>query len=138
VVDRGVVQARIAKMRQYVALLRRIGDMSDERRFVSDPLVHGNAERYLQLAIQAVLDISNHIAADMSLGLPADHRALFTLLARRRVLSNRLADKLTSMAGFRNILVHEYLEIDRHLVYRALKENLGDFERFIRAVSKLL
>ena len=42
------------------------------------------------------------------------------------------------LAGFRNVLVHEYLEIDRHRVYRALEDDLGDFEKFVRAVSKLL
>jgi uncharacterized protein YutE (UPF0331/DUF86 family) len=42
------------------------------------------------------------------------------------------------MAGFRNILVHEYLEIDRRKVYRVLRDDLGDFDRFVKAVSKLL
>ena len=112
--------------------------MADERRFVSDPLVYGNAERYLQLAIQAVLDVSNHIVADMNLNLPADSKELFEVLAKHKILSSRLSRKLTPMAGFRNVLVHEYLEIDRHRVYRALKHDLGDFERFIKAVSKLL
>ena len=85
-VDRYVVQARIAKIREYVALLRKIRGMADERHFVSEPLVYGNAERYLQLAIQAVQDISNHIVADMNLSLPADNKDLFILLASRKVL----------------------------------------------------
>jgi uncharacterized protein YutE (UPF0331/DUF86 family) len=42
------------------------------------------------------------------------------------------------MAGFRNILVHEYLEIDRRRVFSALKNDLGDFEKFIRAITKLV
>jgi uncharacterized protein YutE (UPF0331/DUF86 family) len=54
------------------------------------------------------------------------------------VLPVRLSKKLVSIAGFRNILVHEYLEIDRHLVYKVLKNDLGDFEAFIKAISKLL
>ena len=137
-VDRYVVQARIAKIREYVALLRRIRSMTDERRFASDPLTYGNAERYLQLAIQSVLDISNHVVADLGLGLPADSKELFVLLAKRKIVSTRLAKKLTSMAGFRNLLVHEYLEIDRHRVYQVLRDDLGDFEKFIKAVSKLL
>jgi uncharacterized protein YutE (UPF0331/DUF86 family) len=49
-----------------------------------------------------------------------------------------LAAKLTSMAGFRNVLMHEYLEIDRRRVYRSLKTELRDFERFIQAVTRLL
>jgi len=46
--------------------------------------------------------------------------------------------KLIAMAGFRNILVHEYLEIDRRRVYEVLRKDLADFDRFINAVSKLL
>jgi len=42
------------------------------------------------------------------------------------------------MAGFRNILVHEYLEIDRRRVYQVLREELQDFDRFIAAISKRL
>jgi uncharacterized protein YutE (UPF0331/DUF86 family) len=138
VVDRYVVTARIAKIRQYVALLKRIRRQADERAFIADPLIHGNAERYLQLAIQAVLDISNHIVADMNLNLPQDSTELFGVLAKRKVLPRRLSERLAPMAGFRNILVHEYLEIDRRRVYRMLRDELADFERFIKAVSKLL
>ena len=137
-VDRYVVQARIAKIREYIALLRKIRDLADEQGFVSDPFVYGNAERYLQLAIQAVLDISNHIVADIRLSLPSNNEELFTLLASHKLLPPSLSKRFVSMAGFRNVLVHEYLEIDRRRVYRVLKENLGDFEKFIKAVSKLV
>lgn len=112
VVDRFVVTARITKIREYVALLRKTRGLADERRFVSDPLIYGNAERYLQLAIQAVLDISHHIVADRNLPLPADSKSLFDLLARQKVVSRGLSVKLAAMAGLRNILVHDYLEID--------------------------
>ena len=112
--------------------------MADERRFVSDPLIYGNAERYLQLAIQAVLDISHHIVADRNLALPPDSTSLFELLARQKVVSKPLSVKLASMAGFRNVLVHEYMEIDRRRVYRALTKELKDFESFVRAVTRLL
>ena len=74
----------------------------------------------------------------MNLNLPADSKELFEILAGRKVLSVRLSRKLVPMAGFRNLLVHEYLEIDRHRVYAILGNDLGDFEKFIKAVSKLL
>jgi uncharacterized protein YutE (UPF0331/DUF86 family) len=137
-VDRFIVDARIAKIREYVALLRKIYRQSDEKAFIKDPLIYGNAERYLHLAIQCVLDISNHIVADLRLNLPSDNQKLFEMLAKQKILPPALSRKLTSMAGFRNILVHEYLEIDRRRVYSVLKKDLGDFEKFIRAVAKLL
>jgi len=138
VVDRFVVTTRIAKIRQYVALLRKIRGLADEQHFVNDPLVYGNAERYLQLAMQAILDISHHIVADRNLPLPDDSKSLFDLLAREKMVSKRLAAKLTSMAGFRNVLVHEYVAIDRRRVYHVLTKELRDFESFVRSVTKLL
>jgi uncharacterized protein YutE (UPF0331/DUF86 family) len=138
VVDRHVVVARLAKIREYVALLRKIRGLATESQFVADPIVYGSAERYLQLAIQAVLDISNHLLADLKLGLPADNRELFDQLARHKIVSVPLSRKLTRMAGFRNLLVHEYMEIDRRRVYAVLRRELGDFETFIRAVSRRL
>jgi uncharacterized protein YutE (UPF0331/DUF86 family) len=137
-VDRYIVQARIAKIREYIALLRKIHRQTNEATFVKDPLIYGNAERYLQLATQCVLDVSNHVVADMRLNLPSDNHELFSMLTKHKVISTALSRKLTAMAGFRNILVHEYLEIDRHRVYSALENDLPDFEKFIRAISKLI
>ena len=137
-VDRYIVQARIAKIREYLALLTKIYKQADEASFLKDPLIYGNAERYLQLAIQCVIDISNHTVADLKLRLPSDNAELFELMANNKIIPRALAQKLTAMAGFRNILVHEYLEIDRRKVYSTLKKDLGDFENFIRAISKLL
>ncbi len=69
---------------------------------------------------------------------PADSQSLFDLLARQKVVSKKLSMKLASMAGLRNVLVHEYVEIDRHRVHRALTTDLRDVESFIRAVTRLL
>ena len=40
-VDRYVVQARLAKIREYVALLRRVRGLADETRFVANPDFEG-------------------------------------------------------------------------------------------------
>jgi uncharacterized protein YutE (UPF0331/DUF86 family) len=63
--------------------------------------------------IQCVLDISNHVIADLRLNLPADNKGLFEMLVDHKILGKMLAKRLTAMAGFRDILVQEYLEIDR-------------------------
>src|SRR5439155_454956 len=117
---REVLQRELIRARHYlVKFLARRG----LEHFLKDPLIYGNAERYLQLAIQNVLDISNHIVADMKLSLPADHRQLFELLTKHKVVSASLSTKLISMAGFRNVLVHEYLDIDRRRVYGVLTKS---------------
>lgn len=137
VVDKNVILTRVTKIREAVKRLARLAAVS-ERAFRADPDRCAIAERHLQVAIQAVIDLGNHIVADLDLGSPNDYKDIFELLAKHRIVSRPLARRLASMAGMRNVLVHDYLEVDLALVYRALTRNLGDFERFIAAVMKLI
>lgn len=42
------------------------------------------------------------------------------------------------MAGFRNILVHDYLKIDREIVYEVILNNLKDIEKFIKVIVEYI
>jgi len=59
-IDAEIIQKRLERLNQYVGLLEKLAEQP-RARFLSDPFVRGNVERYLQLAIQICLDIGNHI-----------------------------------------------------------------------------
>jgi uncharacterized protein YutE (UPF0331/DUF86 family) len=42
------------------------------------------------------------------------------------------------MIGFRNTLVHEYIDIDRKIVYDVLQNNIQDLEDLKRAFAHFL
>lgn len=42
------------------------------------------------------------------------------------------------MAGFRNILVHDYAEVDEDIILELLKNKLDDFIQFIDYINKWL
>jgi uncharacterized protein YutE (UPF0331/DUF86 family) len=50
------------------------------------------------------------------------------------VIDADLGERLRRMAGFRNIFVHRYTELDKGVVDRIVKNNLGDLRRFATAV----
>jgi len=105
---------------------------------VREPALHDLAERYLHLVVEACLDLSNHWIADRALPTPDSNRDSFLILERAGELSPELAERLRGWAGFRNILVHEYLEIDHSIAYQAILQELGDLERFAAwAANKL-
>jgi uncharacterized protein YutE (UPF0331/DUF86 family) len=137
-VNPNILVSRIHKIRECVGFLKKIAKIANEEAFLKDPFLSASAERYLQVAIQAVLDICNHIVADLGLEAPSEYRQVPDILAREKLLPVRLSKRMAAMIGLRNILVHEYLKLDRRLVYHVLKKDLGDFERFIKAVSKFL
>ena len=106
--------------------------------FVATAALHDLAERYLHLMMECVLDLSNHSIASEHLGTPDTYRDTFALLRDAGRMEPGLADKLSSWAGFRNILVHEYLAIDHGLAWDAIRKDLTDIEAFYDwAVSKL-
>ena len=132
-----VITRRLIKLREYVGLLKTIRREPRER-FTTDPLVYGNAERYLQLAIQCVLDIGNHILADRKLREPEEYRDIVKTLGDHSLISPDLTERLMPLVGLRNILVHDYLDIDRPRLYDALQAELEDLEEFAKQVAKLL
>ena len=112
-----------------MARLDRVHDDLKEERFV---------EHTLQLAIQAALDVASHIVSDERLGEPATNRELFDRLATGRWISKELAAKLGDMAGFRNVLVHGYQDVDLDIVVDAATNRLEDLTVFVAAVRKRL
>jgi len=111
---------------------------ADEEEFVREPALHDLAERYLHLVVEACLDLANHWISDKALPTPSASRDTFSILERAGELSPGMADKLRGWAGFRNILVHEYLEIDHSISYRTIQHELIDLENFaVWAAEKL-
>jgi uncharacterized protein YutE (UPF0331/DUF86 family) len=135
--DPSIVSKRLAKLREYVELLKKLREVP-KKRFVSDPFTYGNAERYTQLAIQVVLDIGNHVIADDKLGEVSEYRDVMKILGEAGYLPASLVERLLPLVGLRNILVHDYIEVDRAKLYQALQTGLKDFEEFGKHVAKLL
>ena len=95
-------------------------------------------ERSLQLSVACVIDICGLFVKGLRLGTPSDEDNLFEKLRKNKVISGDLEDTLKGMKGFRNVLVHRYLEIDDSKVYKFLKNNLKDFERFKKEILDFL
>ena len=91
-------------------------------------------EHTLQIAIQAALDVASHVVSDERLGEPETNRALFDLLARAGKVPAELARTLRDMAGFRNVIVHGYQDVDLAVVEDVLKNHLQDLLDFVSAI----
>ncbi len=85
----------------------------------------------LQIAIQHVIDIGNHILAGQNLAAPADYKDALLELGRNRVIPTEFAEKISGMAGMRNIIAHRYLGVDPQKVFSAIHDDLDDFKVFV-------
>jgi uncharacterized protein YutE (UPF0331/DUF86 family) len=133
--DPDLIAKKLALIETCVRDLRSLSRPADiahdvrEERFV---------EHTLQIAIQASLDAASHVVSDERLGEPQTNRELFDLLAKGGYISADLAGSLRDMAGFRNILVLGYQDVDLGVVRDVVQNRLDDLLAFVHALRPRL
>ena len=137
VVDRELVLRKLANIDLYLTQLVPYRAL-DVAAYAADWRTQRIVERTLHLAIEACMDVADHIVADRRLRVPETGAATFESLGEADLLPRELAASLARTVGFRNILVHDYARLDPAIVVRVLRTDLSDLERFREAVLALL
>ena len=123
------LHAEIANLRRHTGTsTRELRENHDLRRAV---------ERGLQLCAQNALDIATHLASAAGVDTP-DYASSIDHLADAGILPRAFSARFRHVAGFRNVLVHGYLDVDLDMVAEALRGGIDDFETFVRHVERLL
>jgi len=84
--------------------------------------------------IEACIDIAQHITSVEHLGTPSNNGDAMRRLGRAGVISPDLADSMAKAVGFRNVLVHEYFEVDDAIVLSRLADH-SDLHDFMQQVG---
>lgn len=131
------IYARIESLKEYVSILADLQNVSLSE-LEKDPIKKGALERYLQLAIEACVDIAEILISDQRLRTPQTAREAIEILGERGILDESFTKEFSKAVGFRNILIHDYIKIDYKMVLKNLKNNLSDFHKFIKAILDFL
>lgn len=119
---------RVEQLRVYAATPRNV--------FLADETLQYASVRALQVAIEAMIDIANHVVARLRLGIPKTYAEAFDLLVRAGILPAEGRDTFRAMVRFRNRAVHLYDEVQADEVFSILQEHVGDFELFTAAIVR--
>lgn len=135
-IDVQIIRRHLAALRQSLEVLATRSGVSVEE---LDTDIEGRwlVERGLQLCAQNALDIATHIAASRGRDVP-DYASAIDELGRLGVLTHEFAREFRSVAGFRNVLVHGYLDVNLDVLHTLLHDRLGDFESFAARIEDYL
>ena len=120
----------VRRIRTYMA------DSSD-RDFFDDSLRLDAVEFNILRIIELCIDLANHVVRVRKLGIPKESRASFTMLAREGLIPKELSKLLEGMVGFRNVLIHEYRELDIEVMKDVIEHRLDDFVAFTVRVMEI-
>lgn len=125
-------------------LLRSVADRTGRLRsaFASDPDERGDlwmdGVKYLFVtSIEGCIDVAQHIASSEHFGAPDSNAAAIRVLGDRGVIEAELARSLAKAVGFRNVLVHQYTDVDDQIVLAA-SGRLDELTAFVAQVSSWL
>ncbi|HEY8089563.1 MAG TPA: DUF86 domain-containing protein [Polyangiaceae bacterium] len=134
-VDPDVVSHRLLAMNEALRELERPG-ASNEQALAGDSMLRAAVERWLQIAIEACIDVADHVIASEGWPPPESARAAFASLAAHGKLPAGLASKLGDAAALRNILVHDYVSVDLRRLAAAVRDDLADLRAFGAEAAK--
>jgi uncharacterized protein YutE (UPF0331/DUF86 family) len=131
-----VVRRKLATIREAVERLRpRTSIVAEQLR--QDGMLQWAVERGLQVAAKAVFDAGNHILTGEFSDAADEYGQIPARLAAHGVLTAATASRLRSLAGFRNVLVHDYAAVDVDRLVEGLAR-FADFDAFVADVEHWL
>ncbi len=123
------IERCIKQIRVYYAL---DVDMAFKEDFLRQDAIALN----LQRACEQAIDLANHIIKIQKLGLPKESKESFQLLSKNKIIPEKLGQNLEKMVGFRNVLIHEYQQLDITLMIDVIENHLDDLIDYTNIIVK--
>jgi len=136
-----VINERIEQKRgrilEHIGLLRELQADCLER-FDADPIYRGALLHYLYLMADSCIALAELVIKLKGLRPPQTYAEAFDILGANGILEPEFAYSFAKIAGFRNLLAHDYEEVDSHRICKALTAGLDEVERYLKEIQKAL
>jgi len=127
---------RLVEIDRYLRHLRELRPRVNGRPALErDLTLHNDVLFSLLVICQSVIDVAGELAVRAGDRFE-DYTAAIRALSRRPEFPAEVVRALEPLAGFRNVLVHEYVALDLDRVIEALAR-LDDVDRFVQIVRNL-
>lgn len=132
-VDKDIVLAKSSAVKKHI---KRIKDLAfkDFQEFQNNSDYQDILLFNIQLAVQNCIDIAAHMISDENMGIPGSTNEMFYLLEENGYLTRDITEKMVKAVGFRNLIVHEYVNLKLERVYEISKKDIHDLEIFIKQI----
>lgn len=134
--DERVVAKKLEQIEQYHGELKEKQQSLSHEEFLTDTTEQRAVERMFEYAIQACSDLAQHVAThDFDFEGDASKGAI-RVLGQEGVIEEETINTLVAAVGFRNLLAHEYGEVDYDEVYEILQTGLEVYDAFSQQVAQ--
>jgi uncharacterized protein YutE (UPF0331/DUF86 family) len=134
-VDEAVLAKKLAAIRDAVARIREVLPGSAEA-FLANRTTREIVILNLFIALQEAIALATHWLADEGWDVPQSYGDVFAALSERHILETKLADRLRSASGLRNLIAHQYGAIDAGRIFELASNDVEDLLSFCRQLAQ--
>ena len=128
------IHQKIGRIKEHLSTVRSIkGDCLD--RFTTDPIYRGALLHYLYLLADSCIVLAELVIKYKNLRIPQSYSEAFDILGENNILDPSFAYKFAKIAGFRNLLAHDYEKIEAGLICENITIKLDEVDLFIRQIE---
>lgn len=135
--DVGVVQARLRLIEGLLDDLEGIGELTATM-LEQDRMLRHAVERILSQLVELAVAANSHVSATVLNEAPKDYRSSFQLAATAGLIGADLAAELQPSVGLRNVLAHEYVDIDLEMVAVGVRMARSGYRAYLQEASAWL
>ena len=95
-------------------------------------------ERILTQLADLAVDINAHITSSLGETAGGEARSTFGKMAQLGIIPRALATELKLSVGLRNVLVHEYVNIDLNRVAESVPQAIDSYTQYRRQIARWL
>jgi len=132
-----VIKNKIIQVVKYFRILKRYQKFS-RKEIETNEDIRGMVERYLYLLCQSVIDLADSFIAYKKFRQPVSSRESFDILFEEKIIAKQMKEELKNLVGFRNILAHEYTNVNYDIVFEVLQNKIDDTKKFINKINKYI
>ena len=134
-IDRLVLTRRIEEIDKHLAKIEPYAHRSLND-FLGDSVMQDVVEYNLFQIVNHLIDIFQHIAVDEEYGFPQTAYEAAHLLLEKGVLDADDLETFRKMVGFRNVVGHDYMRINKKTVYSILTEGRKEIKNLTGKIVK--
>ncbi len=131
-----VIENKISSIKKYLKIIERYKKYTAEE-IEKDLDIKGAVERYLYLVVQAAIDLAEAVVSYKGFRKPSTMSETFYILEEEGIIASEQMNIMVKIVGFRNILTHDYEEIDYKIVYDIIQNGIKDIASFIKKISEV-
>lgn len=137
-VKKDIVIRKLTKLKGYLQELSTYKGISWEE-YIEAFQNQRTVERLIQLVVDIAVDINTHMLVDKGHAPPGDaYNSFLEASNKLGLFPESFAQSIAPSTGERNIIVHEYEQIDDFIIYSSIGETLSFYEDYIKHVSNYL